>query len=207
MKRLRIRVEPGDVIVEMLSIVVAILLALAVNNWQEHVRQERALHESVASIVREMAYNQRVLAAAARQHEREANAIKALVTADFGRNERISFDAFYKLFAHIAPNGLGGLELQSVAWQVAQGDPSFGAMPAGQRLRLAQIYERQAFLARVYADLVAHVTSVDETNGFPQLVDMDLEFGDVRAAERTLLASYAVAIPQLRTAYGLPATP
>jgi hypothetical protein len=199
----KIRIDPGDVIVEMLSIIVAILLALAVNNWQEHLKQERDLRTNVINIVREMEFNQRQLAALHPQHVREATAINKSVRADLGKHEQLGLDEFFRLLQRVAPRGLGVIQLQEAAWLVAQSDPSFAAMPADQRLALARIYSQQAFLTQDYARLLGHIPSAYAPTYFPALWAVDLDFADENIAEHELLAAYAAAIPQLRQAYSI----
>lgn len=201
----KVRIELGDVIVEMLSIVVAILLALAVNNWQEHLKQQRDLRTNVINIVRELEFNQRELSAIIPQHGLEAAGFHKESSADLGRHEQLSLDEFYHVFRRIAPRGLGVVELQQVAWQIAQGDPSFSAMPADQRLTLARVYSQQAFLNQIYARLIEHVPSTSASSYFPALLALDLDFSDVTIAERELLRAYTEVISQLRTAYAIPA--
>jgi hypothetical protein len=200
----KIRIEPGDVIVEMLSIVIAILLALAVNNWQEHLKQQRDLRTNITNIVRELEFNQRALSALLPQHDREAIAFHKVATADLGRHEQLSLDDFFHEFEQIAPRGLGVIQLQQVAWQIAQSDPSFSAMPADQRLALARVYSQQAFLNQIYARLIDHVPSTSASTYFPALLAISLDFADVKTAEHALLRSYAQAISQLRAAYSIP---
>ncbi|HTU70937.1 MAG TPA: hypothetical protein VMF11_11525 [Candidatus Baltobacteraceae bacterium] len=205
MRRWNVHIEPGDVIIEMGSVVIAILLALAVNGWQEHVHQQEALHENVASIVHELSFNQGALVALAQRHTAAAKAIDAKVAASFGRDESLTFDQFYTFFEQIAPKGLGRLSLHDAAWQVAQSDPSMTGMPDAERLRIAEIYDEQSYLTDSYGRLVARLEGANQSNFFELLTDMDLEFGDVRAAESELLRNYAEEIPRLRHAYGLAA--
>jgi hypothetical protein len=200
----KIRIEPGDVIVEMLSIVVAILLALAVNNWQEHLRQQRDLRTNVVNIVRELEYNQRALSALLPQHEREAAGFHKETSADLGRHEQLSLDDFFHVFRGVAPRGLGVIQLQQDAWQIAQGDPSFAAMPAEQRLALARVYSKQAFLNEIYARLIDHVPSTSAPTYFPALLALSLDFSDATITEHELLRAYAEVLSQLRTAYAIP---
>jgi hypothetical protein len=200
----KIRIEPGDVIVEMLSIVVAILLALAVNNWQEHLKQQHDLRTNVVNIVRELEYNQRALAALIPQHNREATEFHNETRADFGQHEHVSLDEFFHVFKRIAPHGMGVIQLQQDAWQIAQGDPSFSAMPAAQRLALARVYSQQAFLNQIYSRLIEHMPAAQASSYFPALLALDLDFSDVNVAEHELLQAYAEAISQLRTAYNIP---
>jgi hypothetical protein len=202
----KIRIELGDVIVEMLSIVVAILLALAVNNWQEHLKQQRDLRTNVVNIVRELEFNRQQLAALLPQHEDEARGFRQLASADLGRNEQLSLDAFFHEFRRIAPRGLGVIQLQQDAWQIAQGDPSFSAMPADQRLMLARLYTQQAFLNQIYGRLIDHVPSTSASSYFPALLAIDLDFSDATITEHTLLRAYADAISQLGTAYNIPSS-
>jgi hypothetical protein len=202
----KIRIEPGDVIVEMLSIVVAILLALAVNNWQEHLRQQRDLRTNVVNIVRELEFNQRALSTIIPQHNRESAAFHKETSADLGRHEQVSLDEFFHTFKRIAPRGLGVVQLQQDAWQIAQGDPSFSAMPADQRLALARVYSQQAFLNQIYGRLIDHMPAAQATSYFPALLAMDLDFFDVTDAEHELLHAYADAISQLRAAYSIPSS-
>ncbi len=199
----RIRIELGDVIVEMLSIVVAILLALAVNNWQARLREEHSLRANVANIVREMQANRSVLARVARQHEREAAAIDREVTLLRAHGERMSFDRFTTFFGTIAPHGLGALNLEDVAWTVAESDRSLAVMPSGERIALASVYEEQRDLRTYYDRLITTIETDTDANRFPLLADEAYQFGDVVAAEDELLHAYAAVIPALERRYRL----
>ncbi len=203
MKRLRVRIELGDVIVEMLSIVVAILLALAVNNWQEHVKQETRLRENVANIMRELDVNQRALAALATRNEAEARAVDREVAKLERSGEQIDFDDFSTFFRRTAPDGLGVLSLQDVAWSVAQSDRSLAIMPAGERIALAGVYEGQEQLRTYYGRLVSTLEIPESGDRFAMLASADLEFGDIIATERSLLAAYRRVIPVLSARYGV----
>ena len=202
---MKIRIDPGDVIVEMLSIVVAILLALAVNNWQQNVKQQRDLRVNVTNIVNELAFNQRQLAGVLPRHEREAAAIRKELAADLGTHEQLSLDGFYYLFKRVAPRGIGVAHLQQAAWQIAQTDPSFAIMPPDERLLLARLYTEQTFLTQIYERLLTHIPAAQEPSYFPNLVALSLDFADANVAEQELRKAYAVMIPRLRKAYGVPA--
>ncbi|MDE2482350.1 MAG: hypothetical protein KGN02_09195 [bacterium] len=203
MKLPRIHIELGDVIVEMLSIVVAILLALAVNNWQERVHREHQLRENVANIVRELEVNENAIARVEPQHRREAAAIAREVARLHTRGERMNYDEFAAFFARIAPRGLGGLTVQDVAWSVAQADRSLASMPSNDRLELAETYAEQHDLQVFYERLIANIESYSAPNRFALLANAQPQFGDVLAAESDLLNVYQKLIPQLRARYRL----
>ena len=203
MKKLRIRIEPGDVIIEMLSIVVAILLALAVNNWQEHLRQEALLRENVENIVHELQVNQRALAALTTRNEAETRAFDREVVTLQHTGERMDFDGFSAFFRRTAPDGIGLLQLQDVAWSVAQSDQSLAIMPTDERIMLASVYAGQDHLRLFYRRLADTLDIPESGDWFVVLASADVDFGDVVSTERSLLVAYGHVIPILTTRYGI----
>lgn len=202
-RRRFVRIEPGDALLEFASIVIAILLALAVNNWQSGLHEKKLLRDNVANIVHELEYNQRSLQAVMPQHERETDAILNRVDRELKGNAYMSLQDFFNFFRSMAPRGLGPLRLQSAAWRVAQSDASIAIMPTSDRLELESIYDQQEWLQRYDDALVTQVESLRSGNTFPTLMNMFFISGDVVDSEEQLAKRYARVIPRLRRAYGL----
>jgi hypothetical protein len=204
MRRRFVKIDPGDAVLEFASIVLAILLALAVNNWQAGLRERAQLRANVAMVVGELEANQRMLLAVNPRHEREARAIARRVDRDMKNGAYISFEGFFAYFISVAPNGLGPIHIQDGAWQIARSDASISAMSSADRLELGRIYEQQGQLRDFSDALSAQVESMHAGNMFPTIANMALIFGDLVPTEEQLEARYTQMISRLRNTYDVP---
>ncbi len=205
--RFRFEIDLGDVVIEIVSIVVAILLALGVHAWQTRVGREARLHAAVENVARELARNRLLLAPLAARHRRvEARLLAAYRAA--AANRSYTQDQLDRLEDRIAPRGFGVLQVQSIAWQIAQSDRALGLMPYDRRAALTAIYLRQGDLKRAYASFIALVqrgSLLAPRNAYGELRALVGTFGDVVAAEDDVLHDYATEIPALVRQYRLAA--
>lgn len=201
--RLRIKIELGDVVVEIVSIVVAILLALGVNTWQARIHRRAVLRNNVANIVAEIRRNARLLAPLERKHVAVDRRLQS-VYLRAGNSEAVSSGRFMAVLQRAAPTGLGVLQIQDIAWQIAQQDNALALMPYEQRAQLTALYARQQDLRANYSRTLNAIEGLSSRNAYFTLRATVLSFGDVVAAEADLMRDYGPLASELTRAYAIP---
>lgn len=187
-----IKIELGDVLVEIMSVTLAILLALAIGRWQENAQKQQSLHESVTSVIAEMSANARRLASIHPRHVRLLAEFAKLDAASAGG--RITLAQLSNAVARGAPKGLGLALPQSTAWQIAQSSPGIGLLPYDERAQLTGLYNLQQYYfdaEEKFSDSLL-VTSVPPEGNFLLVFEnAEARLGDIVALESELARSYA----------------
>ncbi|MDP9018399.1 MAG: hypothetical protein M3N19_08775 [Candidatus Eremiobacteraeota bacterium] len=140
-----IHIDVSDLVLEIISIVVAILLALAVNNWVENRKHHELLVDSLQSIRAEVATNLRHLELAHPHHVRVLAAFFHLVDANRG-SERVSFSAGWEAFRQAGPGGFNLIVPEETAWTVATSSAATQYMDSRTRTELTKTYIGQHYL-------------------------------------------------------------
>lgn len=200
-KRVRFKIEPGEVVLEIFSIVVAILLALAVNSWQQRLHDERTLRASLANIANEMQINQRFVDHYRPHHLAVYRAFGALLSRR-SQDRVVSFGEFIGLVERSSPRGIGGVSLQDIAWRIAQTDQGLSLMFYRERTQVAEIYEiqsaRRGALER-YVQILSAPTLQPKDNFYFVALATYLALGDLVSAEDELGSQYTRELAALRS--------
>lgn len=141
---MRIKIEPGDIVVEIFSVTLAILLALGIGAWQTRLHDRERLRDAVGNVVAELHSNRAMLAAIRPRHARLLAELYALERRA-GPGETISERAFHAALAAGAPRGTGVAIPRATAWQIAQTGQTLDLMPYAIRARLTGLYDLQTF--------------------------------------------------------------
>ncbi len=197
LKEILARIDPADLIVEVISVLLAILLAFAVNRWQEERRTHRETAIAIANIRDEIAANDRLLESHRRQHEATLVGYRRLTSAAHA----VSLADFYGTFGRLDPHGFEPFFGESFAWDIARSSPAIVAIPYATRVALERTYAEQSrldgFGTSVVADL--HVASTDRTPDFLlAAISLTLDAADIVAAEDRLHALYRADLAALR---------
>lgn len=133
-------IDLGDVVVQVFSVVVGILLALFINNRVTERQQQSAVNEAMRAIKAELSANRAQLRAHAKQMFDEA---KAMQDAPANRNQppRACFE-----WQHW--NGIGGLNLTDAAYQTAIATQALANMPFREAQLVAQVYGWQHYFQK-----------------------------------------------------------
>jgi len=195
----RLHINVSDLIVEIVSIVIAILLALTVNNWQQHLKDRALLRESLVNIRQEIQANNAALQQEMRHHLAVAAGFDKLV-ADNLQTERISSKQVRAAFIQSSPTGFHTVHGSSTAWQIAESSHAVELMPYSERVTLTKLYSEQAtheLAEQKVFDLFASPTPSSGNNFFYATVGLSLVLGDVVGYEGYLARDYAASLAQL----------
>jgi len=130
----------GDVVLQIFSVVVGILLALFINNWSL-ARQERAtVSTAMAAIRAELAANRLALRAhSAQMFDMAKRTAASAKNADQPPRRCYEWDEW---------RGIGGLNLVDAAYQAAIATQALAHMPFEQASRVAQAYGWQRYFQK-----------------------------------------------------------
>jgi hypothetical protein len=195
MKLLR-RIDPADIVVEIISIVLAILLALAVNSWQEHVRTDGEVKTLLANVRDEIARNRALLVSEKAHHRAVYDAFDKLIAHE----HVVTLDEYYNTFSNANPRGFHPFEGESFAWDVMRTSRSIDAVPYDTRILLERTYAEQDLLSRENAQILSdiHVMSTTrDPNFFAPSLTMRLDLGDITYSQDRLEELYDTALRDL----------
>lgn len=189
MKDVLKRIDPADLIVEVISVMLAILLAFAVNHWQEQQRIAQDVTIEIANIRDEIAANDRLLESQREHHRRVWLAFQRLTA----KPRVLTLDDFYGTFYRFSPHGFKPFVGESFAWDIARSSPSVVAIPYDSRVQLERTYAEQALLNSLSGTLGGDM-HISSTNRNPDLyvaaMALSLDLGDIVAVEDRLHALY-----------------
>jgi hypothetical protein len=192
MKLLR-RIDPADVLIEVFSIVLAILLALAVNSWQERIRTDNEVKTLLANVRDEIARNRALLVTEKNHHLAVYHAFEALSAHE----HVVTLDEFFKTFGKANPTGFHPFEGESFAWDVMRSSPSVNAVPYDTRILLERTYAEQALFINQNAQVLTAL-DVNDTARDPDYyaasLTMTLDLGDIVYSQDKLEGLYDTAL-------------
>ncbi|MDQ2679968.1 MAG: hypothetical protein M3Y21_02965 [Candidatus Eremiobacteraeota bacterium] len=194
-----LRIDLGDVLVEIVSIVLAILLAFVISGWHDRTTRHSALHSSLVNIRQEMTLNQRALRSVMPVHKRYLAVFTKLLERN-SKSERITFDQLRAAVQQASSSGFHYALLQSIAWEITQNSTAVSDMPYKQRAGLTQIYQGQVF---VQSAQLKFVNDLFAPNGPPSgnyfyAADVGIgNLGDVVAGEEDLSKIYTAELKLL----------
>lgn len=183
---------------EIISIVIAILLALAVNRWQEELAHQRTLHESLVNIRQEIVDNRTVLLSRMPLHKRVENAFVAFAHTHESA-AKVTFPQAYRMFQTVAPRGFNPFKGDNIAWQIAGTSQALSYMPYATRVALTKVYEVQNAVYTAEAKFIdAAVSPTAPSNDyFSEVFAASLWLGDATYDETVLLKLYDDALKTL----------
>ncbi len=200
-KRARLRIDPSDLALEVLSIVIAIVLATAVGNLVERNRAGARTHEALAQVCQEISHDEVRLLAVRPLHVRIGAAFER--TLQSARGEQLAYDRFAKAFHDAAPRGFHPFFGTTTAWELARSSDALAGVPYGLRATLVTRYGQLAGLkddnSLVLADLTAAPTERNP-NFFFVASSLEISLNDVIYAEAQLAKDDAAALGALHGA-------
>jgi len=188
----------GKVAVEAASIVLAVLLALAVDEWRENRSQQQQAHAALMNISIELKYNQKVLKLI---HENNVETVKVMVEdqASTGESEQDEDRNF-----------IPGLQLRETAWETLLSTGISGYVDYDTILDLSATYSMQ----RVYKDAGSQMAAAAmNIAAYATVLDREVDnesfqrqfinhFEMLVGIEESLLESYQLSISRLDESVG-----
>jgi hypothetical protein len=183
------RVDPSDLLLEIVSVTLAILLAFAANAWNDERKTQQSVHDSLVNVRREIAANRATLVPLIPRHRRFHDTYIAYLA----HHAHIDTQQFYDLFSSVAAHGFNPFIGESTAWDIARSLPSAAALPYDTRVLIEETYSTQSLLQSFGIQLIndLHVSSTDDRpNLYLPATSVAIDASDIVALESRLLRHY-----------------
>ncbi len=200
-KRTRLRIDPSDLVLEILSIVIAIVLATAVGGLVERNRADARTREALSQVCQEIAHDDVRLLAVRPLHVRVGAAFKQ--TLEAARGEQLEFDRFDQTFHDAAPRGFQPFFGTTTAWELARSSDALAGVPYALRATLVNRYGQLTVLKGENDAVLASLLSAPterHPNFFFVAASLEDTLNDVKYAEGQLAKDDAAALGALRSA-------
>jgi hypothetical protein len=185
-------------LLEIISIVIAVLLALAAGQAVESARAAQRTHEALVQIRQEIANDDAVLHTVHPLHARLGVAFERTVA--HAHNQHLDFTTMYRTFGDAAPNGFMPFEGTTTAWDIARGSAVLADVPYSLRAalqnRYAEVQNLDALNASMLGRLEVATTDHDPNFYFTAFV-LQLMFKDIEFSENRLAADDRAALDAL----------
>jgi hypothetical protein len=136
-------IDLGDVVVQIIAVVIGILLALLIDNWAADRQQQNAVDVAVRAIHAELAANRAALHKNAERLTRMATRVQNAT-----ENRNLAPRPCYE-WPHW--EGTGAVNLVDAAYQTAIATQALSHMPFEQAQRIAQAYGYQHFYQQAFS--------------------------------------------------------
>jgi hypothetical protein len=187
-----VSLDLGDVLVQMISIAIGVVIGFGITSWTEHLRQRALFHDTVGTIVSEIRSNQKGLHVVMKPH---AAFVGRLVAALAVSKRSVSLNDVRGLM-----NSQHAFQTNiplAIAWQIAQGDQGLVLLPFQDRYDLAWIYQLQSeyySAEQRYQNSALSFREVADGNYYIQIVDLANQLSAVVSNERQLDEAYTQAL-------------
>jgi hypothetical protein len=193
-----IRLDLGDVLVQIVAVFLGVICAFAVNSWQTHNAERALLHATLRGIVIEIESNRDSLRVVKVRH---AIALRALVGIVHNARES-NFVSSSELLKTLQARANFGTNVPlEIAWQIAQSDQGLALLSYDDRYTLAEVYQVQAAFAeseRRYGGSLLSIPQSPTNNYYVEAVDLADQANVVVLGEKQLEELYTDALRKLR---------
>jgi hypothetical protein len=161
MNRVRISIDPSDLVLEIISIVVAILLALTVNFLAGQVKTHNDVQSALAAIATEMSSNQAAIEHIHARHLAKCGLLQRVGRR--GRGHKISYTVYQNALDAVMP--FAPPAVQSTAWNLADSSGVSANFAYAERADIARVYAQQESLGRLGGELAVDFRPLVFTRG------------------------------------------
>ncbi|HEX5353306.1 MAG TPA: hypothetical protein VFW60_04445 [Rhodanobacteraceae bacterium] len=137
-------IDLGDVVVQVIAVVIGILLALLINNWVTERQQQNAVEIAVRAIHAELAANR----AGLRKNAERLHGMTTRLRSSATENQNLAPRPCYEWPQW---GGTGAVNLVDAAYQTAIATQALSHMPFEQAQRIAQAYGYQHFYQQAFS--------------------------------------------------------
>ena len=193
----KLRDKVPEIILEAVSVVLAVLLALAVDAWREDRSNAREAERARRGVLEEIASNHRELASNREDNRAVLDAVHQTleaIEADPEKGGELSVDFSVSL-------------LSSATWDTAKVTLSVHHLDFNWVARISKLYELQALYSRRQDELVSFLASGGAGDDDRMLESMHRRLTAVLELEDGLLATYETMHPDLGTDPAAEGTP
>ncbi|HEX3467222.1 MAG TPA: hypothetical protein VHT05_04020 [Candidatus Elarobacter sp.] len=184
----RVRIDPSDLALEIVSIVIAIVLATGVGQLVDHVRAQARTQQALVELRREIATDDAELRRVSGLHRRVWLAFQRAVSTAHDR--QMTFDTFTRTFGTAASHGYEPFDGTTTAWDLTRNSNVLEEVPYELRARLQTRYGELAGLRDVEARLISNLEfapSDARPNFYFAAYAVVLNLADAVAAEERLV--------------------
>jgi hypothetical protein len=184
----RVRIDPSDLALEIISIVVAIVLATGVGQLVDHFRAEARTHQALVELRREIATDDAALRRVTALHRRVWLGFQHVVTTAHDR--QMAFDTFAQTFDTTASHGYQPFWGTTTAWDLTRNSTVLDDVPYELRVRLQTRYAELAGLRSIeerVASGIEFTPSEARPNFYFAAAALVLNLADVVYSEQRLI--------------------
>ncbi len=188
-----------DFLQDLVSVVLGVLIALAVDEWRDDRRKATEARASLTELRRELEANRAIIQRRQPLHRQLDSLLGALLNSSFEK-EQIGRKQVLRQWFTIAPNGFGSASGSQLAWQLALQSRSVEQFDAPTRLLLARVYDEDAQLLAVSERTLQNLFQTPATevgNVFGSVLSAKGTLGDVVAGEQRLSELYPRALARV----------
>ncbi len=156
-RRPSLRIDPSDLALEVVSIVIAIVLATAVGQIVANYQAGGRTREALAQIRQEVAHDHQRLQEGRPLHRQVRAAFDATIRKT--HLEQLDFDEFVRTFHDAAPTGYQPFGGTTTAWDLARSSNALSDLPYALRATLQTRYAELAQLRELNTALYARLTT------------------------------------------------
>ncbi len=197
-KRRGLRIDPSDLLLEIVSIVIAVILALAAGQAVESMRNAQRTHEALMQIRQEIVQDESDLRELHPLHQRVEAAFYRVVAR--ARNRHLDFDEMLQTFGNAAPNGFNPFGGTTTAWDLARGSDVLADVPYGVRSALQTRYGELQNLNMLNEAMLARLeipTTDEHPNFYFAAFALRLMLNDIDFSEGRLMRDDRAALDAL----------
>ena len=198
----RVRIDASDLLLEIISIVLAILLALAVNNWVENRRHQELVNQSLRDIHAELALNLSQIDEAGPFHRRILHGFNALLTKN-GVSETLRYGQIGRTFQSSSPTGFHLMVPEDTAWTVAASSGAVQYMDHDMRTELTKTYASQRLvdqLQHAFINAILYTPPAGERNFYYVTAGAGQTLSDLVGLEGQMRKRYKKTLSELDAA-------
>ena len=198
----RLRIDASDLLVEIISIVLAILLALAVNNWVEARKHQELVRQSLSEIRAEVQLNLSQLDEAAPFHQRILRGFNALLSKNSAA-ESLRYGDIGRAFQTSSPSGFHLMVPEDTAWTVAASSGAVQYMDHRLRTELTKTYASQHILDQLqhaFINAILYTPPAGERNFYYVTAGAGQTLSDLAGLETGMRKRYKKTLAELDAA-------
>ena len=196
----RLRDKAPEILLEVVSVVLAVVLALAVDGWADEALERRRAERARQGVLDEIDANYQELLSKYPQNQENLEQLRAAV-----EELRAFHEATDSGGEAVMPEGMGAdfslSLLSSASWHTAQLTLAVHHLEYSWVSRVARLYELQELYDSRQEDLVAFLTSmghqIEEGDELKMMADLAQRFGLTVMLVDSLLRAYAGLHPEL----------
>jgi hypothetical protein len=197
-RRAFLAIDPSDLALEIVSIVIAIVLATAVGQVVSNYQAGARSHEALEQVRQEVVHDDAALRKLQPLHRHVRIAFDATIRRT--HKERLDYDGFARTFADAAPHGFHPFSGTTTAWELARSSSALAESPYALRAALETRYAELEQLGDLNSAILTRLTTTptdDHPNFFFTAGALLLNLTDVVASEDRLLRDDDIALRAL----------